>query len=345
MKNHKLIIILVACISISACHKKGNSLAEYLKVVDKIELNPTFVKNPIKIIINSNNIFISDFNVEESIKKFNLDGEFLGSFARQGQGPGEVSSVARFAGFYKDNIIISSAGRAHLFNFNDLTYKTTLTVKNVYAYRPQIFNNMMLVKSNNKTAFVVSYTIDNNLNGIQNDVLYFGLFNEVEELLGCEENPLYKQGPVYNDNNERIFFSFKFTSLIIGFNQTGEVIFKTLKPYDTPFPPIYKRDGATFTSAPINKHPEINIALAGDDKYIYSLYSGTILKKQKDIVFKRHELGQGEIIDIYDKQTSQYLGSHKLPYPARDMVATEKWLYILSVDPEVCIYKLKKPFE
>ncbi len=203
--------------------------------------------------------------------------------------------------------------------------------------------NILVLLDYFSNSFAVGYQVTKDISIANKKPIPFGKYEEIPELENCRNNFLLKQGPICTDNKGNVFIGFQFSSLIVGFDDKGINFFKTLEPENIPIPQVVTKTGV-YKAPDVGKHPEVNVSLAVDEKYVYAVYSGTKLTLL-NFVFTLDELFQGEVVRVYDKKTSEYLWSFKLPYPVRDFKVTEDSIFLLSVDPEVALIKYKKPKE
>jgi len=344
MVRLKLVFFVLVVLFIG-CDKTDNQGRDEqkLNILKKIPLQTSIVKNPWRMLIYNNHLYLIDPESENTVLHFDTSGVFINSFGPMGQGPGELSFGSNFSGIAGNYLFIAEWTRLNIFKFPEDTFIKQIDKKG--SGRPiYVYKNWVLTHKVNPTSFLLGFRIDENYTVSYADTLFLGKYSENIELMPCKMNPLLKQGSVYSDG-ANIFFSLYDASIVMGFNEKAETIFKTMLPYNIPIPEVIRYGNADYFSPPRNKYPEVNIAISGDEKYLYTVYSGTILKSQKDVLSNVADLGQGEILNVYDKHTSEFLGSYQLPYPVRDIVATQSCIYALSVDPEVAVYKLKKPLE
>ena len=333
--------LIAVCLVAPGCTKKESGKNIEISVNAKIGLSSNVAKNPYRLAIQDDHMFLLDPGSYNTVLHFDTLGNYLGSFGPVGQGPGELGNVSFFCGFNNNNIFISSWKVINIYNIN--TNQFIKRIVNKSFGRPvQLFLNYIVSWGLNDDYLLVANKLTDSLEISLTDSLLIGPYGEIPELLPCKYNPYLKQGQLFSIDSI-LYQSFYNSSDVVGYNSLGRVVFKTSKPNNYLMSEVGYGD---FKHSPArNKYPEVNIAITGDNKYIYVLYSGTILKTQRDVLFNKGALGQGEILNVYDKHTSEFLGSYQLPYPVRDIVATQSCIYALSVDPEVAVYKLKKPLD
>lgn len=325
----------------------GQTIFGNIKIIEEIKLSGHTVYNPFQMEIYNDHIILHDDGSEKKILHFDLNGRFINSFGKQGQGPGEFNNMPRLAGGNTSHVFISSSPqKLDIFDLNSARYIKSILIKNDFARPVRVFDNLLVARAGINTKFLmVGYTLKKGYEIDFSNPIYFGDYKEDPELIPCSKNPLLKEGSSFNDNDENIFFAFRSGSLIIGYNRNGDKIFKTTEPYNIEIPNYIRRPGTDYASPPRNKYPVITISLGGDEKYIYSLYSGAVFKTFSEFLLNKEDINQGEIINVFDKKTSKYLGSYKLPVPVRKIAINRDNIYALSIEPRITIYKLKKPLD
>lgn len=324
----------------------GQNVIGNVKLVEKIKFVGHPVYNPFQMDIYKNHILIHDHGSDEMILHFDIKGRFVNSFGKQGQGPGELEKAPKFSGIKKRQLFLTTWKKLHVFEYTTGNFINSTTIRKAYAKPIRVFNNMLLVWAGiDEDVFIKGYPLRSNYSIEQSDSINFGNYNIDKELSSCRLNPLLKDGFSYNDKDENIYFSFINGSLIIGFDRNGDTIFKTTEPHNIVIPEFISRPGADFSAPPRDKYPAVTISINGDNKFIYTIHSGAVFKSFSEFLLKKSSLSQSKILNIYNKKTSEFLGSYQLPFPVRGIVATEDFIYALTVDPEIALLKLKKPID
>lgn len=323
----------------------------FSQVISKISIKETLgiteniLMNPYKIYLLRDIICVEDPGADYKINCFDLTGNQTNSFGIEGQGPEELDQLNYFVGNYNKTIFVYGmlSGRVLIYDLINKRGKGNINIINSFGISPFLFNNYLLERKMFSDFFLSGKKVSKNYSLVEDDIKIGEINNNYKE---CKKNPMLLAGSYFNYQDETIYISFINSSVLLGYNLKGDNIFESIEPDNILFPSTNSlKNDMSFHSPARNRYPEVNIAITGDKKYIYTLFSGTILRSKKDLLLNSGDLGQGEILNIYNRKTSEFLGSYKLPYPMRDIVATESCIYGLSVDPEVAIYKLKKPLD
>ncbi len=314
-----------------------------IKDYKMIDTGEIILMNPYRLLVDDNDMFIFDPGSENMIIHMDTTGRYLSSFGPLGQGPGEINRVANFAGLTDKYLFISNWKKIHIFNRHSSEFIKSLIVNVPFGKPHKIFKDWIVVWGMDPEVIFIGYELSPEFNIQYDSILKLGYYDN-RSLYPFRSNPLLKQGQVFSDS-AGIYFSFTNSSLILGFNESGELIFNTDKPYSIRIPDVVKYGNDDFSAPLRDKYPEVTIAITGDDKYIYTLYSGTVFKTRLGALTNAADIGQGELLNIYLRESGRFICSYKLPFPFRDICATDTNIYGLSVDPEIAIYKLEKPLK
>ena len=308
---------------------------------------------PVSLYINNDKIFIFDMKAKDKpILVFDTTGHYLTSFGKWGKGPGELSSQGSFiVGFLYSNIVVLGQTERKLvfYNLNTFDFEREINIAeyglplNIAFYK----NKMFLIKGNFDPWFIEVFEINNDLNikKLKSNNRW-GYYDKIPELNVATKNYLLKQGKIIIDNEGNLFYSFEKSSMVIGFTKSGQILFKTLQPSNIELPDYISETPGRLMSPPINYYPETNIAIGVDKKYLYTVFSGFKLGKViSKRLLKDLPLGQGKILNVFDKINGNYKFSIKLPFLIERIFLTDNALYVLSLSPEIALVKFFKPEE
>lgn len=313
---------------------------------EKQKFDTSFLNNPNRLFLLNGSVYVFDIYGDRPFIKFDSTGKYNYSFGGWGQGPGEMGeSTTQFVGAIDNIILIHNHNRRKIscFNLNGKFQKQLEIPSTSYVSAALTSKNTLVLLDYFSDSFAVGYHVAEDISITNKKAIPVGQYEELPELENCRNNFLLKQGPICTDNEGNVFIGFQFSSLIVGFDDKGNNFFKTSEPENIPIPEVVAKAGV-YKAPDVGKHPEINVSLAVDEKYVYAVYSGT-QPTLLNFIFTLDELFQGEIVRVYDKKTSDYLWSFELPYPVRDIKVTEDSIFLLSVDPEPALIKYKKPME
>lgn len=306
--------------------------------------NDVYLGNPYKVLVKNEEIYIQDYNGEKPIPIFNNNGTFNNYISKWGKGPGELGLGYKLLGFLDTDLIVYDDQTKRLLLFNPKS--GNVLSERVFNLNNPLFTGKKLIDKATipYPAFSFGVSLNKNLT-VREDTVVFGDYQSVPELRAAKKNHLLKQGPSKADNEGNIFFAFHDATLILGFSEQGEVIFKTDLPYGINELPNFVRHqlaNVPLTSPNRDEYPKHYIGLSVDKKFIYGLYSGFQVKTRQDFL-EVGKLNEGKILNVFNKQTNDYLFSVKLPHVLRDIAVTDNAIYAISVNPEVKLIKYRKP--
>jgi len=303
-----------------------------------------YLANPHKVIAHKDRLYIQDYRGEKPIPVFDNNGCFIHYMGQWGRGAGELNMGYKIVGFLDNYLVVFDDQTKRLILFDsgsgDPASEKILDINDPILTGQSIISRVRV----SLDALAFSVTLNQNLE-TGRDTVIIGNYKEVPEIAAAKNNYLLKQGPWDADNTGNVFMAFHDASLILGFTPSGEIIFKTSLPYRIDKLPDFIRHpaaNAPLSSPNRDEYPKQYIGLTVDDKYVYGLYSGFQIKTRQDLL-QVDKLSEGEILNIFNKQTSEYFFSLNLPYPFRDIAVADNALYALTVNPEVKLVKFKKP--
>lgn len=300
--------------------------------------------NPYESIVNKSEIYIKDYRGIRPIAVFDTKGAFLRYLSNWGRGAGEINLGYRILGSFNGELLVFDDQTKRLLSL-DSRSGDSLFEKTYNLHDPILVGSRIVERAKVPfPGFAYGAVIEENLEISTNTTLY-GNYEELPELQAAEKNHLLKQGPWAADSSGNVFFAFHDSSLILGFSSEGKIIFKTALPYQNSELPdfITHRASPEPLSAPNrDEYPKQYISLTVDDNFIYGLYSGFQIRSRQDILLA-DKLIEGNLLNIFDKKTSQYLFTIRLEDSFRDITVTEDAIYAITINPKVMLIKFHKP--
>lgn len=301
------------------------------------------ISNPYYFYYHHGKIYINDFGSDYPIKLIDSSGIAYKELTNKGQGPGEFAATPYFSSVYDNKyIFITDSGQrmVHLFDIMSDQFKKSLIFPDglmpMYFYLSK--NNILWGIPFIGDHLIVGYELLPNIT-LNDKIIKVGGYDNTSYFKNLKYNPLLKQGSFCGDKDGNIYYSFKFSSRIVGFNKEGEIIFNTTKPTNIDIP-YYPGENGRYSAPSWKDHPIINIGLHCDENNIYSLFSGA----GKSENYNNDDGFEGKIINVYNIERNQYLGFIKLPYPVRDFFIAKNVIILLSVNPDISLksYRFKK---
>lgn len=323
MKRILIISIIIVTISISGSLVKGEfkkiklrevKLVEELVIGKEISDDKVLFYDPTDIRIDNSNIYVLDIG-KCSVLKFDKDGNFILSFGKKGQGPGELNSPESFVISNKKVYIANSKnGRIEVFNIDgsfDNSFKVrgepreicTDNIGNLYIHF--LHNNFLVHKYREDGKLIKSFVPSSDVK----DPFLQMFYNQVE---------------ISIENNE-LFVAYKFLNKIEKYNTEGKLILTTEIPllyrYELP-KPIYKGEKAIMLATAL----VLNIVCKND--FLYVLTPANPKDIAKVIIHRINNRGK-------------YLDSFYIPIPAVNLTFDSKGsMYIINSE-DATIHRLK----
>lgn len=367
MKKHatlfvlKIMLSLVLSFYLASCSGKTNSgktnspdgsrdksALLSLSLSQQAAFGQSYLKNPYFLFVAPHGgLYVWDMGNSHPLLHFSSDGAFLNALGSMGKGPGQFQILSKVIGVQNHRLLVHDVvqKRISIFDENSGKFLKTLNWQTApkFALFPILTRNSVIIRPNFSPYFAVSYPVSDNFKINPKKPVILGDYHKFPELKPCQANGLAKQGPLCADAENNVFFGFRFSSLILGFSPVGKLIFETGKPYDIPIPDEPGEGPGGVTHSPSG--PTVTIALSVDGKYVYRVYNSfrstaTTLQQMINDVPKE---SQGNILNVYDKKSSQFKFSIQLPVQVRDLAVTRDYIYALSVDPKIAIIKYRKP--
>ena len=363
-KSLPLIIVLLTIVFfggliVLAVKKSSQATAETISSRQKIvsvqfkllkKITSKYLNNPFDLFVDSSqNIFVADQSSNYPILALDYRGNLKNGIGKRGRGPGEMEKLYYILGAHQNTISILNLTQLKIQTFNYTG--TILFEENIpFSLNGTIKNNVIHLIDGGNSHLISTFKLKKENSQYQLVKLWelpLKKFAQIESFLNISKNPLLKQGKIVSDANNTVFLAFSYSSLLLGISSHGEYLFHNWLPYNIKFPDFTKY-GKQYqhTAPPVNEFPFVTIDLAVDSLYLYRVYIGFRTDKIKNpMALMKKDLGQGTILDVYNKSNGQYLFSTKLPIPAKALWVTTDKIYILTTYPEIGISIYEKPQE
>ncbi|NGP87737.1 6-bladed beta-propeller [Fodinibius halophilus] len=284
--------------------KKG-AIGEEISLHD--EVRDSLLRG-MSIEVFGNQLYVSDFG-DMRLKKFTRDGKYIGSYGKEGRGPGEFQQLMDFDQ-RGDSIYVLDSRKMELMFFDkkSSSFITSHKVKS-HPYRFATLGNRFVIERSMEEKLFSSTDLQGN---IQHQ---FGQFIESQT-----QNGLSVSGNIETISDTGFVFSPSYASYLYYFNKEGEQT-KVVRTVDRiPFQkPVKEKSG----NMNITKPPTVKVysrALSTEDNLLLILQR---FAKESDAL-------PTSFIDVYHLDTGQYRYSIELPLSVRDVELTRDRLYMLD---------------
>lgn len=258
------IIHVINEIQPSKNQKESITYEHLLTIGEEEDINKSFYKLADLTTDTENNIYVLDRGTK-SIKKFDSKGNFIVSFGRSGQGPGEFLSPASI--FFRDKriyVLDRLSKRISLFSF-DGEFISSFQTKTVQPVNFVVdnFRNLHVLEQN--TDFRVYIYSENG------DVI--GQYGEIISGQNVFETYVLNNGHMDIDKSGYIYISFIQPYRIDKYNQQGELIatFTRKVKYKVVKPELDVTKEGRYTTVKNNFYTRISRDISVQGNYIYHL--------------------------------------------------------------------------
>lgn len=326
------LLLLLLCLFLHTA--KGQELKKTLVYQDNI-YSPTNI-----YALNEDTILVVDLSNREAVLSLHdLKNKTVIASHRAGRGPGELSQVgAKRISRVNDDLIFlwDNSQRKGMVYDRNLTYITDIGYNDRSISSAAILNDSLAVVRklyNFQTAAEIRRF---NNNEITDDILLNIDSDYYESLKPMSINFMVDQGPMFTDT-DKAYIGYFYSTLVLSISSNGKV--DTLKtPKSFILPTVEFDDG--YSAPDHGVYPQGTLSIATDDNYVYVLFSGkkfeikpfmaavkTITGKIADEIEKSDNTTE---LQIFDKQTGNYIKSIELPEMAKDITFSGNYLYALS---------------
>ena len=173
-----------------------------------------------------------------------------------------------------------------------------------------------------------------------------GDYAGLPELEPLRRNPTLLLGPLHADAG-RIFWAHYYSSLRAGFAAHGAPLFLRSDPREVRIPAAKVRRTRDVTAGDPEKVVQGYVSLASDDRNLYALYSGVELTRARVLAARAGRgvedlhLGEGRIVDVFEKADGSYRFSLTLPTWAVSLAVDGDRLYVVTRQdaPRLLVYE------
>lgn len=310
------------------------------------------------LVVDNQELLIYDSAGKYPFYHVNVKEGSLNPHGSWGMGPGEIENGSP--------VILSKTGE-HIYAFEMLSqylhrFDTEFKYQNSMPVDDIIGMFGVASVLNDQTLFMADYGI--NLTSKQNQY-YFQKYKveneeiseEYEPALSYDEHPEYqplafnnvlKYGPLAQSDNE-IYAGNLFGSVITGINETGDNVFQTTMPEQSPIPDAEPREVNGLLVGEPEQTVFRNIDLAVNKNYVFALYSGMEASYEETSKYMTGgemedelRIGEARKIRIYDRHEASYKGEYSLPQWTSVIAADNQYLYALvwDLDPYIMVLEL-----
>lgn len=346
-------IVILAVLVVSASESHTNSQDELI-LVNSFGHN-TLVSPQRGFVYNNGTIYVYDSQGEFPLYRIDVQTGSISGFGTFGNDEGQVSKEGNKTLSLSDNYLFlydNQTRKIHRYSFNGDTKEVidiTLPISgNLYMVTDStfIFYPLVVPDNDNYGGLIVGGSITHDRDIIL-DLPHFPYYMD-NDIAKLEKNILLKyfSNLCMSTSRSNFYVGFLFTSLILGGNIEGDLLFSTYEPDGIFIPEIevtYNQDGGIKVdfSDHILDNPPRTIALSADSDYLYVLYSGEKISRWqliRAVLGGRIRLAEGRTLYIYHKETGRFLHSLELPVWAEDILVYENFVFLLT-DSKIVQYK------
>lgn len=285
------------------------------------------------------------------LKTLKLEG-----FGSWGKGPGEVSmGLPVIMSQTKENLFIylPMEMRVLVFKKEDLKLLHDMKLSKFqmfsafYMIESQlgIYIDMGLATKVNN--FAQAYQFDPAKNILKETSTNYGEYNKYTQLIAFKDNPMLKKGPIHKDSEGNIYLANYYSSLIMGFTKEGRSIFFGFDPRSIQIPKTEIKKMGEIVAGDPERCTQSYLSLTSDEKNLYALFSGEEITTEKVLAYRMGKgkvelhLGEGRIVDVFNKKDGKYQYSFELPVLATGIAVKGNSLYVTTIDgePRLLIFK------
>lgn len=306
---------------------------------------PGELANPYSIYHSDDYLVIQDLSSYRPLPVFKKDGTFLHYIGDWGKGPGEFSREGHSViGIRDGDILIYDRETSRILSYEVESGKFVAESNSGLKTFPYLHGDKLI----NRAAipyehFAYGVTLNYDLS-TEVDTVVYGRYDELDVLYAAKYNHLLKQGAVIEDDDNNIFIAFNNSSLIVGFDIDGNVIFYNDKPAKLGTLPDLRnielpaslRGG--LIGPPLNMFPKHYVSVAVNDSYVLGLYSGFQIKSREDLL-DSDKANEGYLVNFFDKKNSDFITTLTLDFPLKSFVLDNETLYGISTYPDVTLVK------
>lgn len=304
-------------------------------------------------------LIVYDSRGEKPFTIINIDTRESRQFGSWGRGPGEITPKTAISLRYSDDQIYAydmMTQIIHLFN-DDGTYLRS------YLSPPKFMMGFLHV-FDSETIFFRSEYSDNSESRkywLQKATLSSGIWEKTnqgvlpldfdESFHAIKNNATLSFGPVSFHNSGKIYIASLYSTLIAGYELDGTKIFETFSPERFPVPASELTIRANFVTGEPERSVFHAIDISADESFIYMLYSGQeydyqsvsgVLTQSGGELQEDIRPGESRELRVFSAKDGGFKASYSLPVWANAIEEVRDYLYLVSWDEPVGIYRIKK---
>ncbi len=311
------------------------------------------------ICIDKKNLYLYDSKGKFPFYAMDLYRMELIGFGSWGSGPGEINMGLPIIMSQSEKylfVYIPFEMRLLIYDKKEFKIKDEIKIPEFQVGSPfymvnddfGIYVDMGLEKISD--AFAISYRLEGKK--FKKTRLKFAPYYILPTQFGIfKKNQTLKKGVFHIDSDGNIYFASYLSSLIMGFNFEKVGMMKMYikdEPRKIPLPNVQiEKKGGIVTADP-EKFTQCYLSLTSDDKNLYALFSGEKMSLEKIMAYRmgkeeRIHLGEGKIVDVFEKKTGKYLFSFELPIFAVGIAINREKLYLVTIEnePAILVYSIK----
>jgi len=279
------------------------------KIGKELSLQPNITDTllqPMSIERFGQRLYVSDFS-DMKIKKFSSDGEYLGSFGKEGRGPGEFQSIMDFDVRHDTLFVIDQRRRKFmLFDVESTEFITS---------RDTEFDPYRLAAMENE--FIIEIGLDDRL-FLRTDARLkenhrFGQFIENQK-----RNSMAISGEIEAVNDTGFVFGPSIGSYLYYFDGQGNRTKVIRTPDRIPLKEMEVREGGRVMRVPHTKVRTLGLSTVDDKLCVLQRYT------------KDDEKLPQSFMDLYELGSGRYLYSVKFSMPVSDAVFVDERFYVIN---------------
>lgn len=327
-------LLLLLFILLTACSQQDETffeMNEHPEIHSESIIENNLI-SPVRSLIHSNNLYISDRSNQPSILIFDItdknNPEFIKGLGREGRGGGEfLAPDFLLKSPINENIFVFDAGGRKLVQIDennvilsdDLSFRLNGMPTNLHAVDSTKFIVTGIIPDSRFSIVGIDGT-----NIVQSDAV--GEITSLgEELSGFHEANAWRSQSTYLKSEAKIALFSAYAKRVDLLNSDGDLL-KTVKDDDHDRPRVSFRDSEfVFENNAVIGY----VSATSDDDYIYALYSGQN--------YGNEGAGNGQYLHVFDWDLNFISGFHLDHFSLNITVDENMGIYSTQQNPDVAI--------